>query len=997
MVLLKLNLGQNLKRGPGTWKLNDTFLMDTHYKQEITKIVNKCKIQKGSAVQKWIWFKQEVATYSRKYGKIKNQKTVLAKAELRDKMQKLEDSYDKQDTAQYQLVKQDLEEHFKQEAETATYLNKIQWMHKGEKCNKYFLGLEKKSYAPNGINQLYDGNSTTDDPEKINEILVNFWSKLFTTQITPQENILTQYLKNINKITDDLNQELETNITQMEIERALTSMIRGKSPGEDGLTVAFYQEMWEQIKQLYFEMVTEVWKEEQMPKSMKVGILRLLPKPRKDLLSPASWRPICLQGVDLKIVAKVIAERIKKVVEQVVHDDQIGFRAGKYIGETLQLIMDLIDYTDKQKMPGYIVSLDIEKAFDSVEWTYLDKVLSAMGLGENILKWINILRINSTIKINNNGWTTKQFETTRGLKQGDPLSPYLFLLSIEPLAQVIREEKRIKGIKINDIEFKMSQYADDTTLYCGDEASLDQVKIAMDQFYEISGYKNNIQKTGIIGIGINKNKIGNIKGFNVQKTPITILGLDFETNLTNMRNFNVKGKVSKMKKILANWQYRHLTLYGKIMVAKTLGVSLLTYCMMNLPMPKELLEVMEDIIYEFIWGGKKKAKIKRDTLVGEKKDGGLKSPNLHMQNSVWKIKWVERILEHRKWNAIIRHQLREFGGIEYLINCNFKPAKMSINIREFWLEVLDAFAKINGKSEIESPEEIKTQIINNNQHILIGGKSFYKQKLVDSNIDVMQDWITWNNKIESYERMRGKCPTLSWLEYLQIKSAIPKTWIANLREPRVYTLARPIMLWDKKEIKTQLTKDRFKSPKAINKWTERGINNINWKQQFSMLNYITLETRIKAFQYKLMHNILYVKDKLKMFNKINNDTCSACKNDRETIMHLFIQCPITRQFWLQGINNFHIMYNIPKFQITDSKCIFLQQHQNFATQTKINLLCTWLRYYLYQCSVSSTTPNMQVFTHNVECKVQMLKIIAYRENKIDTHNLIWNIASTLNN
>ena len=483
----------------------------------------------------------------------------------------------------------------------------------------------------------------------------------------------------------------------------------------------------------------------------------------------------------------------------------------------------------------------------------------------------------------------------------------------------------------------------------------------------------------------------------MQAKPITILGLDFETNLTNMRNYNVKGKVSKMKNILGNWQHRYLTLQGKIIVAKTLGVSLLTYCMMNLPMPKELLEVMEDIIYEFIWGGRRKAKIKRDTLIGEKKDGGLKSPNLHMQNSVWKVKWVERILEQRKWNTIIRHQLRMFGGMEYLVNCNFNPAKMNINIREFWLEVLNTFAKLNGKSELESPYDIKSQIINNNQHILIGGKSFYKQKLVDSNIDIIQDWITWNNKIESYERMKSKCPTLSWIEYLQIKSAIPKVWIANLRQPRVYTLERPIMLWDKKEIKTQLIKDRFKTPTAINKWAERGIKNINWNQQFNILNHLMLEIKIKMFQYKLIHNILYVKDKLKIFNKIENDICSACKKEKETIMHLFIQCPISKQFWVQGINTLHTLYYIPKIQITDNICLFLQEHQNIAMQNKINILFTWLRHYLYQCSVSSTTPNMQVFIQNVECKIQMMKIIAYRENKVQTHNLVWNTVSTLTN
>ena len=186
----------------------------------------------------------------------------------------------------------------------------------------------------------------------------------------------------------------------------------------------------------------------------------------------SSWRPICLQDVDLKIITKVIANRLKKVVEEVIHLDQIGFRGGQYIGQTLQLIQDIIEFTENEQKDAFLISLDIEKAFDSVEWEYLDEIAEAMGLSGYLYDWIKLARCNMNIKINNNGWVSKPITISRGLKQGDPLSPYLFLLPIEPLAQKIRDNKLIQGIEIEGEECKLSQYADDITIYCSNPDSI---------------------------------------------------------------------------------------------------------------------------------------------------------------------------------------------------------------------------------------------------------------------------------------------------------------------------------------------------------------------------------------------------------------------------------------------------------------------------------------------------------------------------------------------
>ena len=377
-------------------------------------------------------------------------------------------------------------------------------------------------------------------------------------------------------------------------------MTAGKAPGEDGITVAFYKKFWQQIENLFGKLLLEIRKQENIPENMNTGILRLLPKPNRDLLKVESWRPISLQGVDIKIIAKAIATKIRSKLNYVINEDQISFRPGKYIGESIQLITELMQYTQEQNLEAYILSLDIEKAFDSVEWAYLDRVLDEFNFGINIKTWIKILRTNASIKILNNGWTSPPMLITKGVRQGDPLSPYLFLLSIEPLSNYLRNRQDIKGVTVDDVEFKLSQFADDTTVYLSDKVSVAKISPVMNQFAEISRYKNNAQKTKAIGIGTVAYTTGQIGEFQISNEPITILGFNIEPNIIKMRAGNMNGKIAKMKTVLKPWYHKNLTTLARIRVAKTLALSILTYPMMNMAIPSVEILQIEKIIYQFI-------------------------------------------------------------------------------------------------------------------------------------------------------------------------------------------------------------------------------------------------------------------------------------------------------------------------------------------------------------------------------------------------------------
>ena len=200
----------------------------------------------------------------------------------------------------------------------------------------------------------------------------------------------------------------------------------------------------------------------------------MIPKEDGSLLDLSNWRPITLLNVDLKIASKAIAKRIEPTLPNLIHSDQTGFVKGRYIGENIRLISDIMDYTSLQNLPCILTSLDFRKAFDSIEWPFIMKTLDHLNFGTGIKRWVNIFYTNIASAVQNNGFITSWFKPSKGVRQGCPLSPYLFILSAEVLSNKIRQEPNVRGIKVFGKEIKLSQFADDTTLFNADIESLER-------------------------------------------------------------------------------------------------------------------------------------------------------------------------------------------------------------------------------------------------------------------------------------------------------------------------------------------------------------------------------------------------------------------------------------------------------------------------------------------------------------------------------------------
>ena len=205
---------------------------------------------------------------------------------------------------------------------------------------------------------------------------------------------------------------------------------------------------------------------------------------------------------DAHILAKCLALRLKKVIQTLINPDHTGFLKGRFIGDNIRRLLEIMEHYDKENLPGLIFIADFEKAFDMIKWKFIYQCLQICNFGETFIKWVHVLYQNPCSRIINNGHISDTITLSKGVRQSCPLSAYLFILSIEMLAIRIRNNVDIKGLEVNGLESKCSFYADDASFHVkADRLSLDSLILELDLFASLSGLKPNYEKCSILKIG----------------------------------------------------------------------------------------------------------------------------------------------------------------------------------------------------------------------------------------------------------------------------------------------------------------------------------------------------------------------------------------------------------------------------------------------------------------------------------------------------------------
>ncbi|PFX30003.1 Transposon TX1 uncharacterized 149 kDa protein [Stylophora pistillata] len=377
------------------------------------------------------------------------------------------------------------------------------WVEEDESSLAYFFRLEKRRSADSLISALRDPDgSIVSSPSALCASLRSFYSCIFTASPT-DPLVQSSLLRNLTAtLPRDQASHCEGSLTPSGVLKALKGMARGKAPGLDGLPMEFYLKFWDVIGPDLVTVLNSCFFSGCLSLSQRRGVITLAFK-KGNRLDPRNWKPISLLNVDYKLASRTIAGCLLDVIHLGVKRDQTCGVPGRYIGENVALLRDVVTYAESSATPIAVLSLDQEKAFDRVDWGFMRSTLLAMGFGPSFISWVDLFynRVQSTVNVN--GYLTFFFNLSRGVRKGCPLSPLLYVLVSEVLACNIRAYPRICGLNLPGCPpvSPISQYADDTSLIL---TSDDAIRAALEiytLFEKASGSKLNIAKSKGLWLG----------------------------------------------------------------------------------------------------------------------------------------------------------------------------------------------------------------------------------------------------------------------------------------------------------------------------------------------------------------------------------------------------------------------------------------------------------------------------------------------------------------
>ena len=919
------------EKGPGYWKFNNSLLDSELFNKTFLAFWDgwKNNINKYKSKREW-W---EVTKYKIKNIAIHVSKQISLKTKIQasilgKKLEQLKNSSNSNED-EIRKVEKELNDLWDKKTEGARIRAGAEWHEKGEKSTKYFFNLEKIKAQGKMWTQIKDSEGKIKHGiENILEEQVKYYSNLLTSEGW-NEDEANKLLKNIEKkLTADEKNFCDKKITEKEVEKSIMALKCYKSPGEDGITAEVYKKIWPIIKPEFMQVIAEIEENKTLCDSMYRGIIALLYKcGHRDIIQ--NWRPITLLNIDYKIIAKIFAERLKKVLPSIISTDQKACIQGRQITETIRLIQDIIDKVDEDDTEGAIIFLDQQKAFDRVEWGYLDACLNKFGFGEYFCEAIKMLYKNAKSCINTNGHLSKYFNVTRSMRQGCPIAAFLYILQAEPMSETIRKSETIEGIKIslgnNQQEVRVASFADDTQLFHRSEKSIKEGFKILEIYSKASGAKLNMTKTKGLYIGQWKNKEPVFKDIKWVKN-VSGLGAEFGYEI-NYEDLWLQ-KFAKFKKKITRWKDRDLTLYGKKILINSYILSSISYLaeIYSANVPQVFIKETNNLIREFLWGGKT-WKVAQKNLAMKKEHGGLEIPDIDAYIQSKKIKWVLRIRfsETSRWNMLGKGYLRlldnKFGRDFFILSCSSLTGLNSDKLPPFYKECLLSWINLKKKRIITTKQDVLDENLFGNHSLIHNDKPVLFQHWSKAGLQKIND--IWDEKqnswITSQELLQKLNIQRNWMaEYYRLKQAIPKKWVQLLQNEKIEEQKEPlyrygkdlklsenIILVNNSEIDPQKFKSKeiyyhclypVKIPKFIETWETKLNLEINWKEIFNILSTSIQENKQKQLHWKIIHRAIYTESKLASMGK-SNGICKLCNDEVEDLQHLFYNCKQINNIW----------------------------------------------------------------------------------------------------
>uniref|UniRef100_A0A8C5PKM6 Reverse transcriptase domain-containing protein n=3 Tax=Leptobrachium leishanense TaxID=445787 RepID=A0A8C5PKM6_9ANUR len=674
------------------WRLNESLLTDPQIKEGLQDALQNYFKENDtpdcSPQIIWETHKAVIRGYliqqgaRRKRERTAEQESLLQRIAVLERSHKLH--FDDDTYAELLDLRSQLRSLFNNRAQKAFLTVRKTFHEHGNKCGRLLANALRTHRQALYVTHLRTPQGPTVTlPKDMLGLFHDYYTKLYGLHTTPDQTapdttqrFLRTHLRS--KLTPHMRSSIEGPITAEELHEAIKRTPVGKTPGPDGFTLKYYKICEKLLSRAWlasFNGLTEP-ASHLTPQSLSATIT-LIPKPDKDHALCANYRPISLLNQDVKLFAKVLALRLANHMRHLIHPDQTGFIPGREGRDNTTLAINLIHAAQKPGAgPTLLLSTDAEKAFDRVHWPFLFQTLHHMGFGPNALRWITALYDSPTARINLNGTLSPPFNIKNGTRQGCPLSPLLFALSLEPLLQAIRANPSIHGVGVGRHTHKVAAYADDLLFFVQQpQISLPSLIELLREYGSLSNYKINMSKSEILNISIPAPLSTHIQStfpFRWCTSSLKYLGVHLTPAVSNLYVTNFVPLLRVLEKDLTRWAIPHITWFGRINVLKMNVLPRVLYLLQTLPVhvPTAFFRSLQSLFIRYVWAGRK-PRLRVALLTAPRSRGGLALPHLQRYyQAVHLLRLVEWSLgaSGKQWVAL-EHELvgRSLTSLPWLI------------------------------------------------------------------------------------------------------------------------------------------------------------------------------------------------------------------------------------------------------------------------------------------------------------------------------------------
>lgn len=557
-----------------------------------------CKLKRlRTALREWNW---------NIFGDIRGKKTEL-QLNINNLEASLQENWSISTRKELEDVKNQLEIVLGHEEKLLQDQARINWIKEGDRNSAFYHAIIKERATTLRTRMFHPDGSIMEDDVFMKKAISHF-SDFFQGTHTLDPGNFIQCIPSL--ITEAQNNALCANPSELEIENTIKSLNPQSAPGPDGFTGYFYTHCWNIIKGDVVAAVLDFFRGMQIPQGISSTNIVLIPKVDKPV-DCQDFRPISLCNFSHKIISKILADRLSVVLPKIISREQSGFVKGRSIHENISLAHEMIETIDNNIIGGnLVVKLDMSKAYDRVSWKFLLAVLKQLGFSTQWRDLVFRAISNCWYSISLNRKVDGFFKSSRGLRQGDPISPALFIIAQDALSRrlahliLYRHIKPFSGRK-NSLRVSHLFYADDSLIFLnGGNDSIDCLMATLADFAEVSGQVINYSKSSFIVSSKDHGRdraqgIAQRTGFTQAFLPINYLGVPLFKGRAKMEYFS--NLEDKFRKKISSWRGRLLSFGGKITLIKSALTALPIHALSVVKPPKIYFKKLDRIMSNFLW------------------------------------------------------------------------------------------------------------------------------------------------------------------------------------------------------------------------------------------------------------------------------------------------------------------------------------------------------------------------------------------------------------